>query len=220
MVAAAPLLGLALTAGGAAMQYSAASSANKARERSTQQWLSYQKQKRSIQQMKDEQNRAKAQAAQEGAVNQLGQSPDAVNQETQRLSEDLNSGNMMEAAPEATTNDQLLAAQGADQGFKTYAAKQLHNAATDARKKTQALASMQAYTGSQHGFQNRTNNILMDANQQIDLRNNYRKGDLSTYQLAQNIQPLQVGEASGGIGNAMADIGGKLMGGGKGSTGF
>lgn len=221
MVAAAPLLGLALTVGAGAMQYSAAQSANRARERATQQWLKYQKTKRTAQQMKDEENRKKAEAARQGGVDKLGMMPEDVGTETQRLNTDLNAGNTMAAAPEATVNDNLLSGQGDNPSFKVYAAKQLNRAAKDARNKTAALAAISAYTGSQHGLQNTNAKALSEAQQGIDFYNNYRRGDLSTYGLAQNIQPLQVNVGSGGgIGDALASIGGTMMGGGLGGGGL
>jgi hypothetical protein len=197
------------------MQYSAASAANRARENATKQWLSYQKQKARIQNAKDEQNRSKAQAAQEESLNKLGDMPGTVGEETQRLTTDLNTGNPDMGAPLATS-DALLSGQGDNPSFKEYAAKQLNKAAKDARNKTAALAAMQAYTGSQFGMQNMTNQALQQGNQMIDLYNNNRRGDLAVYGLAKGIQPLQVGEASGGIGNALAQLGGAIggMGGG------
>jgi hypothetical protein len=220
MVAAAPLIGLALTAGGAAMQYSAASAANRARENATKQWLSYQKQKARVQNAKDEANRSKAQAAQEATLNKLGASAETVGNETQRLVTDLNAGNTMEAAPEATVNNALLSGQGGNLGFKEYAAKQLNKAAKDARNRTAALASVQAYTGSQFGLQNTNSQAVQEGNNWIDLYNNNRKGDLAVYGLAKGIQPLQVGEASGGMGNALAQLGGSLAGMGGGGGGL
>jgi hypothetical protein len=211
MVAAAPLLGLALTAGGAAMQYSAASAANKAQERATQQWMQYQKQKSRVQNAKDEANRLEAQAAQQNTAATLGQSAEAVDTETQRLNSDLNAGNPMAAAPEATVNDQLLSGQSSDASFKNYAARRLNEAAQEARAKTKALAGIQAATGSQFGFQNRTGQALAEGNQMIDFYNNYRKGDLATYGLAKGIQPLQVGAPSS-MGNSIAQLGGSLSG--------
>jgi hypothetical protein len=221
MVAAAPLIGLALTAGGAAMQYSAASAANKAQQRATQQWMQYQKQKGRVQNAKDEANRAKAQAAQQGTAKTLGQSGEAVDAETQRLAMDLNADNTMAAAPEATVNDQLLAGQENDSSFKNYAARRLNEAAQEARARTKALAGMQAATGSQYGFQNRTGQALAEGNQMIDLYNNYRKGDLATYGLVKGIQPLQVGAPSS-IGSSLAELGGSMMsmGGGGGLSGM
>ena len=212
MVAAAPLIGLALTAAGGAMQYSAASAANRARENATKQWVQYQKQKQRAQSMKDEQNRKKAEAAQRDTATKLGNSGETVNAETQRLTTDLNAGNTMPDAPVATVNDALLSGQGTNLGFKEYAAKQLNSAAKDARNKTAALAAMQAYTGSQFGFQNTSSQAIQQGNQLIDLYNNNRKGDLAVYGLAKGIQPLQVPDASSGIGGVLGQLGGAISG--------
>jgi hypothetical protein len=193
------------------MQYSAASAANKAQSRATQQWLQYQKQKQRAQSAKDEASRQKAEAAQQASARKLGESPDAVAEETQRLTEDLGADNTMVAAPEATVNDQLLAGQENSPGFKEYAARRLNEAAQEARAKTKALAGIQAATGSQYGFQNRTGQVLAEGNQTIDLYNNYRKGDLATYGLAKGIGPLQV-PAPQSIGGAVSQVGGALAG--------
>jgi hypothetical protein len=215
MVAAAPLIGLALTAGAAGMQASAAAAANRAQENATKSWLQYQKQKARTQNMKDETNRRKAQAAQQDTLKTLGNAKETVGKETARLTDDLNADNTMAAAPEATVNDALLAGQGKNPSMKEYAAGQLFKAAQDARAKTSALAAMQSYTGSQHGLQNTNQKALTEGSNWIDLYNNNRRGDLATYGLAKAIQPLQVSAGGGsGIGGALAQIGGSLMGGG------
>jgi hypothetical protein len=224
MVAAAPLIGLAMTAAGGAMQYSAAAAANRASQNAAKQWLQYQKQKQRVQSMKDEQNRRRAEEAQQGTLKTLGDAQGTVDAETQRLDTDLNTDNTMAAAPEATVNDNLLSGQGQDKGFKEYAAKKLFSAAQDARKKTAALAAVQAYTTGQKGLQNTNAQAINEGNQNIDLYNNNRRGDLATYQLAKGIGVAPVPQAQGGIGPVLGQLGGAVAGGalnglGKGGSG-
>jgi hypothetical protein len=215
MAAALPLVGLALTAGAGAMQYASAVQANKAYQKNQDEWYAYQKKQSQLQSQKDEANRKKASAAQQQGLTKLGNMPQDVSAEDARLAADLSSTNTLPTAPEATLNNELLSGQGADPGFKEYLAKTIHAASQSARNKAAALATMQAYTGSQFGLGNTNAETLRQAGQGIDLFNNFRGGDLATYRLAQAVPVKQVNMGAGpGIGPALAQIGGSLAGGG------
>lgn len=210
MVAAAPLIGMALSAGSGVMQYQAASQANAAQAAAMREWMSYQRQKAAAQHSKDQANRQKANIARQDTLKTLGDAKGTVGKETQRLTEDLGAGNTMKSAPQATVNDALLAGQGSNPSMKNFAAKELFNAAQQSRQKTAALAAMQAYTGSQFGLQNTNAHALTEGQNQIDLYNNYRRGDLATYGLAKTIQPLQVAAPNSGMGAVLGQLGGAI----------
>jgi hypothetical protein len=214
MAAGLPLLGLALTAGSAAMQYASAQAMNEQYQKAQSEWVAYQRQKKMEFNQKEQENRRLAAQARAEGLNKLGKMDQTVKGETARLTDTLNQGNKIADAPQATVANLLLSGQGGDQGFKTYLAKTVNQAAKSARNQTAALAAMQAYGGSQFGLQRTNAQTLLDSGQMIDFFNQRRKGDQGVLRIEQNVPMRTVSAPSGsGIGPALGSIGGSLMGG-------
>jgi fructosamine-3-kinase len=215
MAAGLPLLGLALTAGAAGLQYASANAMNQQYQKAQSDWVAYQrKQKMDFMQQENANRRLATQARNEG-LRKLGDVQDTVGDETSRLTSMLGGDAPPADAPQADVANKLLSGQQGDEGFKTYLAKTLNQTAKTARNEASALAAMQAYTGGQFGLNNTTEQTLQDSSQWIDFYNQRRKGDQQVLRIAQNVPMKQVQASAGaGIGPAMASIGGSLMGGG------
>ena len=94
-------------------------------------------------------------------------------------------------------------------------AGQINDATQAARQRIAALATIQSYGGSQFGLQNTVSNAFQTGNEQIDLLNNYRRGDLAAYQVAKNVEPLKYQSTPspwGGLATSLAGIAGKGFG--------
>jgi hypothetical protein len=180
------------------------------------QWRRWQEQQRLLAQQKDEELRRKADAARNGSLEKLGadKQKKAQTAESARLSEYYDDGNT--SVNTATINDALLSGQqDGGEEFQTDVAKRLNNAAQEARARIKALADINSYGGSFNGLAARNSEIFDESGQGIELANNMRRGNLAQYQIAQNVQPMQMApvvDYASGVGNALAGISGNAWG--------
>ncbi len=223
------MLGLVGSLAGAAINYSQQSAAMSAQHQANAEWVAYQQQQAQQENARDASNRMLATQAQQQTQDQITAdaqkkqqtteqqrlttdiTPDAIKagQSTQQLAGDLLLSGQKNAAPEVqgAINDRVA------------------QAAADARQRIAALATIQSYGGSQFSAANTVNRAFQTGNQQIDLYNNYRRGDLAAYNVAKNVEPEHIQMTPspwGGIANSLAGIAGKSfgasMGGGGGSA--
>jgi hypothetical protein len=181
-----------------------------------EQWRRWQEQQRLAAQQKDEELRRQADAARNGSLEKLGaeQQKEAQTTESARLSDYYDGG--ATDVNKASVNAALLSGQqDGGEEFQTDVAKRLTTAAQEARARIKALADINSYGGSFNGLAARNSEIFAESGQGIDLANNMRRGNLAQYQIAQNVQPMQlapVTDYASGVGNALAGIAGKAWG--------
>lgn len=181
-----------------------------------QQWRDWQQRQRLLAQQREDELRRQANAARTGSLEQLGAEEQQAAQgaEAERLTEFYDGGST--EMNDANINGLLLSGQqDGGEVFETDVAARLNNAAKEARKRIEALATINSYGGSFGGLANRNAEIFDEAGQGIDLANNMRRGNLAAYGIAQAVQPMQlapVTDYASGIGNALAGIAGNAWG--------
>jgi len=94
------------------------------------------------------------------------------------------------AAPVSVSDAQLSGQQGGDFTFQSDLATKLNTAAQDSKKRIAALATVGSYGGSQGGLDVSNAQAFQRAGEGIDLGNEFRKGDLSVYNIQQAVDPL------------------------------
>lgn len=129
-----------------------------------------------------------------------------------------------DAAIQAGSQAGALAGQGGgDKEFRTDLARRLNNAASDARGRISALATMNSYGDSQFGLGNVVPLGFQQAGWDINKFNNFRRGSLNAYGVEKAIEPTQV-QYRGSPGALGAKAAGGLLsglgGGGGGGMGF
>lgn len=98
-----------------------------------------------------------------------------------------------DAAIQAGSQAGALAGQsGGDGEFRTDLARRLNNAASDARNRITALATMNSYGDSQFGLGNVVPLGFQQAGWDINKFNNFRRGSLNAYGVEKAIEPVQV----------------------------
>ena len=211
------ILGLVGSIGGAFINYSQQESAMNAQNDANAQWVAYQRQQSQAETARDEANRQKASAAEQESLQKISGPQQQQQQQTEqaRLNDTL-TPDQLKGTPEQIAGDLLLSGQknAAPQVTNALGAS-VTAAAQQARQRIAALATIQSYGGSQFGLQNYVNNSLQTGNQQIDLYNNYRRGDLAAYNVAKNVEPEKIAVTPspwGGIASALGGIAGKGLG--------
>ncbi|WLB24966.1 hypothetical protein QIH85_24095 [Bradyrhizobium japonicum] len=220
------IIGIGLSIGMAAMQYSAQQDMASKQQAANDAWVAYQRREANAENLRQENLRQKAEAAREGALSELTpqKQTQAQEKEQARLEKTLTPEDLANLAAGKTQsiNDKLLSGQQdmADT-VKTGVANRIAQAAAEARDRINALAAVQSYGGSQFGLTNRANAIFNASGQDIRLAGDERQGDLAAYQVAKAVQPIQyqmtpspwggaasaiAGKAGSGLGSAMAGM--------------
>lgn len=220
------IIGIGLSIGMAAMQYSAQQDMASKQQAANDAWVAYQRREANAENLRQENLRQKAEAAREGALSELTpqKQTQAQEKEQARLEQVLTPEDLANLAAGKTQsiNDKLLSGQqDMAATVKTGVANRIAQAASDARDRINALAAVQSYGGSQFGLTNRANAIFNASGQDIRLSGDERQGDLAAYQVAKAVQPIQyqmtpspwggaagalAGKAGSGLGSAMAGM--------------
>jgi hypothetical protein len=207
------------TVASAGMSYVTQQNAIKKQESANNQWAQWQTQQRQAENVRQEQLRQKAEAARQGTLAEVAPEAQADAQKTEqgRLSKELGGEAPIDAAAaQAAVNNELLSGQS--QGgteFQTDIAKRINTATQDARKRIQALATIQSYGGSFGGLGTRNALAFNEGNQNLKMLNNQRQGSLGAYGAAQGVDPVKYATVSnpyGGIASSLAGIAGNQFG--------
>lgn len=186
-------------AGTAANSIGASNAADEQRQ-AYDSWAAEQKRNRAAAAAKDEADRkmadtARAQGLQDvSATNQKSEQQQEQDRLTAYLQGDPNSpaSNETSAAPQGAVSDaNLVNNSGGDAVFKNDLTTKLNQASTDAKARIAALAAVGSYGGSSGGLDVKNANAFQRAGEGIDLANEFRKGDLATYGIQKDINPLQ-----------------------------
>ncbi|UQD96110.1 hypothetical protein [Bradyrhizobium japonicum] len=209
------IIGIGLTIGMAAMQYSAQQEMASKQQAANDAWVAYQRREANAENMRQENLRQKAEAAREGSLSELTPEKQTKAQENEqsRLEQVLTPEDLANLAAGKTqsVNDKLLSGQqsmAAD--VKANVAKSLASAAQEARTRINALAAVQSYGGSQFGLTNRANAIFNASGQDIRLSGDERQGALAAYGVAKQVQPIQYQMTPSPFGGAAGALAGKL----------
>lgn len=214
------IIGLGLSVGMAAANYSAQQDMIDKQNAANAAWVAYQQRQSQAELQRDEQLRQQAEAAREASLQQLtpAKQKEAQANEQARLTQALTPEQIasMAAGNKQSLNDAMLSGQqGAAPGVTASIQSQIQQAAQQARQRIAALAAVQSYGGSQFGLTNRANAIFNTAGQDIRLAGDERQGQLAAYNVAKSVQPIQYTmqpSPFAGIANAGAQAAGKGLG--------
>lgn len=198
------------------------------------QWVAYQTKIRREQAAAEDQARSAANQAREDTLQKV--SPQ--NQQQEQLSEQQRLNTQLNA-PQGTTSDGtpidpntvgsstlLSGQQTGNQQVQDSMTKQLNQATAQARGRIAALATAQSYGGSFGGLGNVVPQQFTQGGNYINMVNDIRQGNLKTYGVEQQVQPLTYtstgGNMFGGLATALGGLAGKgisagMTGGGWGS---
>jgi hypothetical protein len=215
------MIGMAISLGTSAMQYSAQQDMARQQENANAQWVAYQRRQSQQFAARDEELRRNAEAARTGSLSELDARKQTGAQENEqaRLTEALSPEDLAKTAsgdPNTIAGKMLSGQQGGAEEVRAGIQGQIQKAAQEARTRIAALAAVQSYGGSQFGLTNRANAILNASNQDIRMASNQRGGTLQAHQIAKQVEPIKItqtgGQALGGIAQAAAGIAGKGLG--------
>ena len=222
------IIGLGLSIGMAAANYSAQQEMASQQQSANDAWVAYQRRQSQAYAAQDEQLRKNAEAARTSALTELSPQKQQAAQENEqaRLTASLTPeqiANMAKGDPNAIASRMLSGQQNTATDVKQSIQDQIQQAAIDARKRIAALAAVQSYGGSQYGLTNRANTIFNTAGQDIRLSGDERQGALAAYNVAKAVEPIKIvqygsGSALGGLSSAAAKIGGGGLGNAMAST--
>lgn len=209
-----------LVAGG--MQASELADVQSKQQQANNDWVAYQTRIHQQQVMADEAARQKADEARQQTLQQVSPQNQVQQQQTeqQRL-------NALYTDPSgkgqgATSTDPnaflLTGEQSGPQGVKDNLTMQVNQATAQARNRIAALATANSYGGSFGGLGTTVPIEFQQGSNAINLQNDIRQGNLKTYGVQQQVQPIQyaIGPGTdmlGGIAKGLAGIGGALVGG-------
>lgn len=228
-------LGGALISGAASIYEGSQASAGiaatqKAQEDANAQWVAYQTKIHNEQAQAEDAARSKATAAQQDTLSKV--SPQAQTQAQGTEAERLNT---LYSKPGAGAGQGAGGPQGAllsgeqtgNQTFMDSLTSQVNQATSAARKRIAALATAGSYGGSFGGLGTTVPIAFAQGGNDINLQNAIRQGNLKTYGVEQQVQPLQyvvgpgteaqagLAKSLGGLAGSLAGIGGpKAIGGG------
>lgn len=201
----------------AGMNYASQADLASQQNAANNEWLAYQNRIRQEQNTQQEDLRKKAEAARQEGLSKLdpkGQA-DAQAAEASRLNTAMTSGQPAQVTASNVQDKMLSGQQSGGENFKSDLASRVNTATQAARKRIQALATIQSYGGSQGGLQTQNQLGFMDTDNQLGLTNNERAGALKTYQVQQQVEPVHYAAGPslfGGISNALAGIAGQRIG--------
>jgi hypothetical protein len=178
------IIGIGLSVGMAAAQYSVQSDLMAKQRAANDAWVAFQRREANAESMRQETLRQNAEAAREGALSELSapKQQEAQQNEQARLQQTLTPEDLanLAAGNQQSINDKLLSGQqNMAPEVQANISKQLATAAQQARDRINALAAVQSYGGSQFGLVNRANTIFNASGQDIRLSGDERQGSLA-----------------------------------------
>lgn len=217
------IIGLGLSIGMAAANYSAQEEMANQQQSANDSWVAYQRRQSQEFQKRDEDLRRNAEAARSSALGELtaGKQSKAQENEQARLTtaltpEDI--ANMAQGDPNAIASAMLSGQQHMAEDVRGGIHSRIQQAAAEARDRIAALAAVQSYGGSQYGLTNRANTILNTSGQDIRMAGNQRAGQLAAYNVAKAVEPIKIVQHGGQSLGALAGTGAQLAGGGLGNA--
>ena len=205
---------LAVGAAGTAANSIGQAKAARKQEETYNQWAESQKRNRANENVRQEELRGKAEAAQQKGVADISAEAQAKAQaeEEARLAALLSEQGDVRptgtpTAPGAVADAALSGQQSGGEVFQSDLARGIADAAASAKQRIGALATVQSYGGSYGGLATRNPLVQQEAGSGIDLANAGRKGSLGAYQTEQAVDPMQI-EYS----NPIADIASSFLG--------
>jgi hypothetical protein len=186
------------------------------------QWVAYQRRQSQEFQARDESLRRNAEAAREGALDELSAKKQTAAQEKEatRLTTELTPeqlANQASGDPNALASSMFSGQKNGSAEMQSAIQGHIQQAAIEARKRIAALADVQSYGGSQYGLTNRANTIFNTAGQDIRLAGNERAGSLAAYNIAKAVEPIRISQYSGGAAGGLAQTGASIAGSGLGN---
>jgi hypothetical protein len=195
----------------------------KAQQNANDEWVAYQTRIHNQQAADEDAARNKATAAQQATLDKV--SPEAAKGAQATEQDRLNS---LYTKPGAGTaagagGPSSLALSGESTGNQTFMdslTSQVNNATAAARKRIGALATASSYGGSYGGFGTTTPIAFAQGGNDINLQNAMRQGNLKTYGVEQQVQPINyvvgagteaqqtLAKTLGGVAGTLAGIGG------------
>ena len=220
------LAGAAISAGAGLYEGSQAASqlaaTNQAQNNANNAWVAYQKQIHDQEALAEQTAREKATSAQQSTLNKI--SPQAQEQtqtdEQQRLNSLYNKAGASAPGGQGGATPLLSGEGSGNQSTINSITSQVNQATAQARQRIAALATASSYGGSFGGLGTTVPIALAQGGNQINLENAIRQGDLKTYGVQQQVQPVQytfgpgttqtaqLGKALGSIAGSLASIGG------------
>lgn len=216
------IIGLGLSVGMAAANYSAQQEMASQQQSANDQWVAYQRRQAQEYSARDEELRKNAEAARASALTELapGKQKQAQENEQARLTTALTPeqiAGMEKGDPNVLASRMLSGQQSMADNVKAGIQKQIQQAAVEARQRISALAAVQSYGGSQYGLTNRANTIFNTAGQDIRLAADERSGSLAAHNIAKAVEPIKIAQTGGQALGALSGVGAKIGGGGLGN---
>jgi hypothetical protein len=215
------IIGLGLSIGMAAANYSAQQEMAAQQQAANDSWVDYQRREAAKYAQRDEQLRRNAEAARTGATSELTAEKQKGAQENEeaRLKDVITPEELVAMAEgDASEIDKHLLSgqQNTAAPVKARMQQQIAQASQEARERIAALAVVQSYGGSQFGLTNRANRIFNTSGQDIRLASNERAGVLAAHNVAKSVEPIKIvqhGSSSlGGLSSGLAQLGGGKLG--------
>lgn len=219
------LIAGAVSLGAGAMQASQLADVQSKQQQANDQWVAYQNMIHKQQVTAEDEARQKAESARQDTLAKV--SPEAQTQTQQTEQQRLNAlySNPSGTGAGGTSSDPNSALltgeqsgnQVGNQPFIQNLTQQVNQATSQARNRIAALATASSYGGSFGGLGTVVPQAFMQGANAINLQNDIRQGNLKTYGVQQQVQPLQyaVGPGTdmlGGIAKAAGGIAGTLAG--------
>ena len=219
-----PLVGAVASAGASMYEGSQAAAGlqatQDAQNKANNEWVAYQKQIHDQQAQAEEQERSKATSAQQSTLTKVG--PDAQKAAQTTEAERLNTlytkpGAGTSQDPSNPSNLLLSGENTGNQNFMDSLTTQVNQATAQARGRIQALATANSYGGSFGGLGTTTPITFAQGGNDINLANSIRQGNLKTYGVQQQVQPLQYTVGPGtvaqqGMAKSLGSLAGTLAG--------
>lgn len=205
---------LAIGAAGTAANSIGQQKAARKQEEAYNQWATNQKQIRAQENVRQDELRGKAEAAQQKGVADISADAQAKAQaeEQARLAALLSEQGAVTptgtpTAPAAVADAALSGQQYGGEVFQSDLARGIADAAASAKQRIGALATVQSYGGSFGGLGTRNPLVQQEAGSGIDLANAGRKGSLGAYEAERAVDPMQISYS-----NPVADIASQFLG--------
>ncbi len=163
-------------------------------------WVAYQNKIRKDQVAAEDAARAKATGAQQDTLNKVGLEAQAKTQtdEQARLTDAYTKpGAGAGQDPSNASNLLLTGESSGSKNFMDSLTTQVNQATAAARQRIGALATANSYGGSFGGLQTTTPIAFAQGGNEINMQNAIRQGNLKTYGVQQQVQPLQYGLGPG-----------------------
>jgi hypothetical protein len=191
-----------------------------AQNKANAEWVAYQNKIHQEQSIAEQEGRRKATAAQQDTLGKVGPEAQAATQgsEQQRLNTLYNEKGGNQASDASNpANLTLSGEQSGNKGFMDSLTTQVNQATSAARQRIGALAKASSYGGSFGGLGTTVPIAFAQGGNDINLENAIRQGNLKTYGVEQQVQPLQYTVGPGtsstqGIAKALGGIAGSLAG--------